>query len=151
VTVIQHNPFEHHPALAAKIRSLTRDGGHVILLENVRDRSSYTFPHPPAEWIELFREAGLEKIAVRPYDFPPMLRAVLNARSAVGRRRPTEPAAPDLEQDRPAAPRGSSPAHAAMMLAVRAATTIDRPIERLLARRPNGRGSIHCGFLFRAV
>ncbi len=150
VTVIQHNPFEHHPALASKIRSLTRDGGHLMLLENVRDRSSYTFPHPPGEWIELFHKAGFESVAVRPYDFSPMLRAVLNARSAVGTRKGPEPEAA-AEHDRPAAPRGSSPAHAAMMVALRAATAIDRPIERVLARRRGGRRSIHCGFLFRAV
>jgi len=151
VTVIQHNPFEHHAALAAKMRSLVRDGGHVMLLENVRDRSSYTFPHPPEGWIELFRAADFEVIATRPYDFSPMLRAVLRARAAIGelKRARGRQAAP--EPPRPAAPRPSSPAHAALMVALRAAVSVDKPIERLFARHPDGRTSIHCGFLFRAA
>jgi SAM-dependent methyltransferase len=153
VTVIQHNPFEHHQALAAKVRSLTRGGGHLILLENVRDRSSYTFPHPPRGWIELFGGAGFELVAARPYDFSPMLRAVLRAREAVnGLRRPAATAAQEQSEPlRPAAPRSPSAARAALMAALRVAVTVDRPVERFLARHPEGRSSIHCGFLFRAA
>jgi 2-polyprenyl-3-methyl-5-hydroxy-6-metoxy-1,4-benzoquinol methylase len=151
VTVIQHNPFEYHPGLARKMRSLTRDGGHVILLENVRDRSSYTFPHPPEGWIELFREAGFETVGVRPYDFSPALRSVLRARETASGLRRARPAEAAPERERPAAPRPSSPARTALMVSLRAAVAIDGPLERLFAKRPNGRSSIHCGFLFRAV
>jgi 2-polyprenyl-3-methyl-5-hydroxy-6-metoxy-1,4-benzoquinol methylase len=151
VTVIQHNPFEHHQTLAAKMRSLTRDGGYLILLENIRDRSSYTFPHPAREWIELFRAAGFELVSVRPYDFSPALRAVLRARAAVNGVRGIAPPQKQSEPQRPAAPRSPSAAHAALMAALRLAITLDRPLERLFARRPDGRSSIHCGFLFRAA
>jgi SAM-dependent methyltransferase len=151
VTVIQHNPFEHHHALAAKMRSLSRDGGHVILLENVRDRSSYTFPHRPQEWIELFAGAGFECAAVRPYDFSPALRAVLRARAAVNAVRRPSVVQEQTEPRRPAAPRSPSAANTALMVALRAAITVDRPLERLFASRPQGRNSIHCGFLFQAV
>jgi SAM-dependent methyltransferase len=151
VTVIQHNPFEHHVALAAKMRSLTRAGGHLILLENIRDRSSYTFPHPTEGWIDLFRGAGFELAAVRPYDFSPALRAVLRARAVVsGLRRALSPHE-QSKPHRPAAPRSPSGGHRALMVALRAAVTVDRPLERLFARRHEGRSSIHCGFLFRAV
>jgi hypothetical protein len=37
------------------------------------------------------------------------------------------------------------------MAALRVAVTVDRPVERFLARHPEGRSSIHCGFLFRAA
>jgi 2-polyprenyl-3-methyl-5-hydroxy-6-metoxy-1,4-benzoquinol methylase len=151
VTVIQHNPLEHHAALVARMRSLVRDGGYVIMLENVRDHSTYTFPHPPEGWVELFRTAGFETLAVRPYDFSPMLRAVLRARAAVRRLKPPLPLDSSAEPPRPAAPASSSPARAAMLLALRAAISVDRPIEKLFARYPDGRSSIHCGFLFRAA
>jgi SAM-dependent methyltransferase len=149
VTVIQHNPFEHHHPLAAKMRSLTRDGGHVIMLENVRDRSSYMFAHPTEEWVALFSDAGFELVALRPYDFSPLLRAVLWTRGAVTRFRGRSPAKEN--PGRPGAPGSPSRAHDALMAALRAAIAVDAPLERFFARHPDGRSSIHCGFLFRAA
>jgi SAM-dependent methyltransferase len=151
VTVVQHNPFEHHAPLAAKMRSLTREGGHLILLENVRDHSSYTFPHSLQGWIDLFGGAGFEVVAVRPYDFSPMLRTVLGARTALGRLRPSHPPGPSAEPPRPATPSSPSGARAALMAALRIAIRLDKPLEKLFASRPDGRSSIHCGFLFRAA
>jgi SAM-dependent methyltransferase len=149
VTVIQHNPYEHHAPLAEKMRSLTRDGGHVIMLENVRDRSSYMFAHATGEWIELFSDAGFELVTVRPYDFSPLLRTVLRARAALNTLRGGRSA--QDEPRRPAAPRSSSRRHDALMVALRAAIAVDSPLERFFARHPDGRTSIHCGFLFRAA
>jgi hypothetical protein len=41
--------------------------------------------------------------------------------------------------------------HEVLLAVLRAAVAVDRPLERLFAKHPAGRPSIHCGFLFRAV
>lgn len=152
VTVIQHNPYDHHADLAARMRSLLREGGHAVILENVRDTSAYTFPRSVDGWTRVFEGAGFATVAQRPYDFSPFLRAVLGARDAVQRSRSRNDAnastAPSTTVEQATQKRGS---HGALMLALRAAVTLDRPVESVLARRPQGRTSIHCGFLFRAV
>jgi SAM-dependent methyltransferase len=157
VTVIQHNPIAEQAAMARRIRELTRDRGHLVLLENVHEQSAYVFSRTVEGWSKLFADVGFRLVATRAYDFSPFLRAVLGARNrakrlgrrgrAEGNGAPSELSAAAAAHGLPGRSRGRRP----LEIAMRGAVRLDRPLERLLASRGAARGSIHCGFLFEAV
>jgi 2-polyprenyl-3-methyl-5-hydroxy-6-metoxy-1,4-benzoquinol methylase len=148
VTVIQHNPFEEQSRIVARLRALVRNGGHALVLENIRDQSDYVFARSIGEWQRLFEGAGFRLLRALPYDYSPCLRAVLACRNlllgATGAG--SSAAQPD------AGGRAREWMRQALAVAMRAAITIDRPLERRLSARPTRHlGAVHCGFLFEAA
>lgn len=85
VTVLQHIPFAEQPAAVARIRSLLHEGGHALLLENVVDQGVHAFSRPVDGWLELVSRAGLEAVAMRPYDWNPLFHLLERVHGAVAR------------------------------------------------------------------
>lgn len=148
VTVLQHNPAEHHDRLARRMRELLVTGGHALVLENVHDQASHVFSRSVGGWAEVFEQGGFRMLACQPYDYSPFLRIVMWAR----RLEPTARARQRQGSDRgpgavPLSPRWATIRDSALRMAVR----LDRPSDAALTRLSLRRGSIHCGFLFQAI
>ena len=151
VTVLQHIPFEEQEKAAAKLKALTRPGGHVLILENVCHQEPNVFSRPAAGWDALFRSAGFRRIALLGYDHSALLRLLETgerAASRLTRRREEGNGASDGgARERPL----TTPFRRRAAWAVkRAAAPVDRlldPVWTAVRALPLAR---HAGFLFQA-
>jgi 2-polyprenyl-3-methyl-5-hydroxy-6-metoxy-1,4-benzoquinol methylase len=157
VTVLQHIPFGEQIPAVQKVRSTLIDGGHAIVLENIRDQAAHVFSRSIADWTDLFVGERLEVVTVRRYDYNPTLRAIGLGRR-LGRRvlrRSNGTGAAALNRGR-AGRIGYSPksAHSTprpVALAQRVAVSVDSRLETPLVRRNVRLPTVHAGLLLRAV
>jgi SAM-dependent methyltransferase len=153
VTVIAHNPFDEQERIVEHLRSILANGGHAIVLENVRDHGRHVFSRSESGWVELFEAAGFELINHRRYDYSPCLRLVSRGlalgRAVSGQVVADEPS-PASHMARSHGGSASS-LRQAVVLARRIARTIDSRIEPELIRRNPRIASGHCGFVFRVT
>ncbi|MHB8573004.1 MAG: class I SAM-dependent DNA methyltransferase [Candidatus Dormibacteria bacterium] len=153
VTVLQHlAPDDHLPAVR-KLRSLLRDGGHALVLENVRDQDPHVFAHSVAGWRELFGSAGFTPVRTAAYDYSPMLRLRSWAVSPVRRAAPRAEAQAIRSADTvmARAEGGRSWVRAVNDLTKFVAVAADEVLEPILEVAGLPLSTVHAGFLFRAV
>jgi hypothetical protein len=150
VTVLQHIPHEEQPQVVRKLRTLLRDGGHALLLENVADDAPHVFSRSVDGWRRLFESSRFSIVAERPYDYSPSLR-LLGALTRRLRGARSEAATPETYLV-PAAdgPPRRRLASAVLRAAQRGAVAVDRVIEPRLVARAAPLPSVHHGYLLRA-
>jgi hypothetical protein len=162
VTVLQHIPFEQQKTAAAKIASIVNRGGNLLILENIHDQGVHVFSRSIEGWQALFASHGFESVAVKRYDYSPVLRtmsSLVGGAASLARR-----AGLLATQEGPAVPQGTPEAPAAgdgagarlrgslrdvSWFVRRAAIELDDKVEPLLIRRNVRLPTVHCGFLFR--
>jgi hypothetical protein len=152
--VLAHNPFAEQAVALRKLRSLLRDGGHVIALENISEQAAHVFSNPPDGWIGAFERAGFKLLAQRPYDYSPATRGLAVMRR-LGRRALLNGAAGATPEGLMTS-NGSSGGRLARwreanFVAQDLAARIDERIEPELVKRAPNMTAVHCGFLFEAV
>lgn len=154
VTVIQHVPFDQQRPVVERLRAHTRDGGHVLALENVSDQAPHVFSRSIDGWRGLFERAGFTLVAKRRYDYNPCLRLLgLVTRLLVSARTSESPAptAETLNAPSPRSPAGRRGfARSARHAAMRACALLDGGIEPVCIKLGPALPTVHCGFLFRA-
>ena len=158
VTVLQHVPFDVQQPAIARLRELTVTGGHALVLENVRYQAPDHFSRSAADWTSLFRTAGFELVASRPYNYSPALRLCARLRAllpgAPDNRRPVDRVDSVVAPPVAAQPAGSrfhrvlECGHRALL---RSAVGIDSVVEPALMARKSPLAPTNFGFLFRAV
>jgi len=136
VTVIQHNPPPEQQAIVRRIRSLVRDGGHALIMENTVDVLPHVFARDEKGWRALFEENGFRTIDSIRYDYRIAQRVGRTLATSVGARGGESAARPGV----PGSPRRLK----------RTLVGIDQRLEAALVRLAV-KGATHCGFLFRAV
>jgi SAM-dependent methyltransferase len=157
VTVLMHVPFDEQPRAARAIRDALVAGGHLLLLESLREQGPSAFSHSPARWKRLLGDCGFRLVAFRRYDYNPGLRAVSWAR-----RRSHLAFLPRDQVPEGASEFGRLPERSYLLgglrrvgkrclpLAQRAAVAMDARIEPLLIRHNPTFGSVYAGFLLEA-
>ena len=148
VTVIQHNPFEEQRAVIGKIRDLLNDGGHLIMLEGIRETPEpYYFTRSVGGWVETFESFGFRNVAIQRYNYNLLLRLGWRLTSMLRSLRPNSNELGLEEMAATPEPQGGYLLNSAKRLAVR----LDTAVEPILARRSVDISSLNCGFLFQAV
>lgn len=158
VTVLQHLPHGEQARAVDAMRRAVEDGGHAIVLENLRDQAPHVFPRSIDGWTDLFSEHGFGLVATVPYDYNPSLRVIAMLREAVRGRMRGAPSEGERVWSTPAAraehPNGAGPivatARAVSVGFQRIAVAVDSRIEPELVARRAPFATVHCGFLFRA-
>lgn len=150
VTVLQHLPDAEQDRAVERIRGLTRQGAHVIALENVSDRGAHMFANPAEVWIARFAKHGFKLAASQPYDYSPTLRVLDAARGRVGGVDTFSPPRREAVQDGKERPRRRPGLRAFFHALQRAAVVVDDRLEPALSRRRWGLAPLHYGFLFEA-
>jgi SAM-dependent methyltransferase len=157
VTVLQHLPFDEQPRAAKAIRDALLPGGHLVLLENLRDKAPHVFSNTAAGWTRLFHDCGFRVLAFRRYDYNPALRAVnwMRQRWHPGVEQRKSGRRPPVEDHR--LTEGSRLGRElrdlgkrSVPMAQRTALTVDARVEPLLIRYSPPLGSVHGGFLLEA-
>jgi 2-polyprenyl-3-methyl-5-hydroxy-6-metoxy-1,4-benzoquinol methylase len=144
VTVLQHQPYDQQEIALRRLRALSKDGGHLIAMENVRDQGRHVFSRTIAGWCEQFESAGFRVLHTYRYDYSPAARALGSARRVLG---------PTLRA-RPAHGVEGTGAGGAMYGVDRAlrrvAVSLDTVVEPVLIRARLALPTVHCGFVCRA-
>jgi len=157
VTVIQHNPFDEQRAIARKFAELIQSGGHVLILENMKDQGAHVFANTAEGWRRLFEGAGFTLVARRYYDYSPFLRAsfalAAGARKILGGFGPAPQDSPQTLLA-PASHGGNGSGVGGALrrcrrAAMRVAVLADHLVEPIATRVNLPGCSVHCGFLFR--
>jgi 2-polyprenyl-3-methyl-5-hydroxy-6-metoxy-1,4-benzoquinol methylase len=155
VTVLQHNPFPEQDVMIHKLRAMTRPGGYVLALENVRDQAPHVFANSVRGWQARFRNAGFESVAVQRYDYNFLNRLyVALGRRATSARKPSKAiaeSAPEEYMTRTPGARKTALLRHLDAGARRVAVAVDGVPEPLLIRSNLPLPTLHCGFLFKAV
>jgi 2-polyprenyl-3-methyl-5-hydroxy-6-metoxy-1,4-benzoquinol methylase len=157
VTVLQHIPFAEQVAAVERVRRALIDGGHAIVLENIRDQAAHVFSRSIDDWIDLFVSHRFEVVTLRRYDYNPALRAIglgrRLARRVLRRSGGTRSSALNRRHargiDDSSKSMYSTPQPVA--LAQRVAASVDSRLETPLVRRNARLPTVHAGFLIRAV
>jgi len=159
VTVIQHLPLDEQRRALAKIASILKPGGHVLSLENVADQGAHVWANSIDGWTRAFADVGLERVALRRYDYSPATRmstALVNVTARAARAMGFM-----KRQDGAGAPRAPTAVgmeeggvvrravRAAGWASRRIAVSFDDAIEDFLIRKGLNLPTVHCGFLFR--
>ncbi len=152
-TVIQHSPLDEQLMVVGKIRRLLEDGGHVIMLESVRDTPDpYTFPRKIEGWKSLFEEAGFTTVETRRYHYNPFSRIggrLLSLAKGDSKKMSFSTEGASLEEQARILEPKKKPV--AVDLAKRLLVGMDGGAEAMLFGLNAPLSSRHCAFLFRAV
>jgi 2-polyprenyl-3-methyl-5-hydroxy-6-metoxy-1,4-benzoquinol methylase len=63
VTVLQHLPLKSQERVVCRVEGALKDGGYLVLLENVYDQESpIVFSRPANAWVEMVQAAGLRHV-----------------------------------------------------------------------------------------
>ena len=152
VTVIQHMPPEAQTAALAEMRRVLVDGGHLLILEHVRDRSLHVFAHSEQEWVRLAAAAGFRLERSIPYDFAPLVHALRRIATAARGTTAEERTPVDRYVARFKTGAGSGGlARGAYRGLLRAATMGSYPLEPLMTRIAPASWAHHVGLLFTAA
>jgi 2-polyprenyl-3-methyl-5-hydroxy-6-metoxy-1,4-benzoquinol methylase len=134
VTVIQHNPFDVQASLARKMRALLVDGGHAIVLENIKDQGHHMFARSIRGWKRLFQDVGFRCLKHAAYDYAWHMRSYLMGNRIISRLMYEIGATPLPVQ------------HGLLKLAAR----LDARVEPVASRAAPGPFASHCAYLFQA-
>lgn len=152
VTVLGHVPHDEQPRALDRLRMITAPGGHVLLLENLRDQAAHVFANSLAEWTDMMREHSFRRLAVAPYGYDPALRALAGTRRLAGSlaaRRRGSSAPVDHDGASRQVARGDALAVRAYGGALSLAGMADRRLDPWLTRREaHIPPPVHAGMLF---
>lgn len=144
VTVLQHLPYQEQERVFLRFRQLLKPGGYVVMLENIRDRGRHVFARDLDGWMAVAEHCNLVTVAVRGYEFVPVLRALTRARRilarSAGRRNMTDGRRQRIDV-------GVRRYRQALL---RVAVALSGPVEALSRRLLPAACATHGAFVFRA-
>jgi 2-polyprenyl-3-methyl-5-hydroxy-6-metoxy-1,4-benzoquinol methylase len=98
VTVLQHVPYDKQSLAMGRLRHVVRSGGHLLLLENIKDRGNHMFAQSIQGWVDLAASVGFERILLAGYAYEPLLVGARYLRGALSRRLATPRGKPSQMQ-----------------------------------------------------
>jgi SAM-dependent methyltransferase len=147
VTVFQHLPFEQQEQAAAKVAAALRQGGHALLLENIRDTGGHMFSHGIRDWLRLFERTGFRPRHISGFEYDLPVRGLRGFARLLRRRRlESGGPPPEIRVDR-SPPDGGAAKHLTWNAAWRPTIAASRLLEPLSAALLPADWATHCALV----